>query len=281
VEERNVRLNDCRMVRASWLVAVTLPLISAAPPAVKPRELDLAQFRLVWQDEFDGERLDTSRWQAPAVPRQGASRWDPSQVSVRDGVLRLGIRKTDDPELRYACGAVRTRRDHDPAQALFQQRYGYFEARCRLPRHLDADYWAAFWMMGGRLADDTPDSRDGLEMDIMESFTYGRTPPEPVLAFHWNGYHKLHNEAIFKCGPHPEVRDGKFHTFGLYWDEKVYVGYLDGVEIARTDLVGLGSAGGGKRKSNGPCRQFAYLKLTCEAAPWAGKSPEWEQTMPD
>src|SRR6266536_12257 len=187
-------------------------------PAPSPK-LDLSHFKLVWQDEFEGDRLEPSRWQAPEMIRQGSSRWVSSLVSVCDSMLRLGIRLTSDPVIRYECGAVRTRRDYDPAQTLFLQRYGYFEARCRLPRHVAADYWAAFWMMAGRIADDSPDTQEGLEVDIMESFNFARTP-EHIVAFHWNGYGKNHNTAILKCGKHPEVLDGKFHAYGLYWDEQ-------------------------------------------------------------
>src|SRR5262249_41190035 len=155
---------------------------------------DLSHFKRVWQDEFEGDHLEPSRWQAPAMVRQGHSRWVSSLVSVRDGVLRLGIRRTSDPVIRYECGAVQTRRDFHPTQTLFQQRYGYFEARCRLPGHRAADYWAAFWMMAGRISDDSPDTREGLEVDILESFNFARTP-EHAVAFHWNGYGKNHNMA--------------------------------------------------------------------------------------
>jgi hypothetical protein len=61
---------------------------------------------------------------------------------------------------------------------------------------------------------------------------------------------------------------------------RYYVIFLDGVEVGRTDLMGLGSDEGQRHKSAGPCRQPGYLILSCEAAPWAGASPEWEQEMP-
>jgi beta-glucanase (GH16 family) len=244
-----------------------------------PRKLDLSHFQPVWHDEFDGDRLDSSHWQALEMVRQGHSRWVPSLVNVRGGVLHLGIRRTGDPVIRYECGAVQTRRDFDPAQTLFQQRYGYFEARCRLPRHLSADYWGAFWMMAGRISDDSPDTREGLEVDIMESFQFAH-PAEYSVAFHWNGYGKNHNAAGLKCGTHPELLDGNFHTYGLYWDERYYVVFLDGVEAGRTELLGLGSDQGSRLKSAGPCRQPGFLILSCEAAPWAGASPQWEKDMP-
>jgi beta-glucanase (GH16 family) len=242
--------------------------------------LDLSQFKLTWQDEFDGDMLDPAKWEAPEMPRQGASRWVRSLVKVEGGALHLGIRKTADPKLRYDCGAVRTQYAYDPNRTMFQQRYGYFEARCKLPKHVDADYWGAFWIMAGSVSDRVADSRDGTEIDIMESFNFaGRR--EHTMALHWNGYGKLHNAAGIKCGPHREAADGQFHTFGLYWDEQYYVAFLDGVEVGRTDMIGLGKDEPGKTKSQGTCRRPGYLKLTCEAAPWAGLSHLWEKAMPE
>ncbi len=73
---------------------------AAAPARDESRELDLSKFRLTFSDEFDGDKLDTTKWQAPEMPRQGSARWVKSLVTVRDGALHLGIRLTNDPVLR-------------------------------------------------------------------------------------------------------------------------------------------------------------------------------------
>ena len=127
------------------LVASLLWILGALSNAAEPpQQLDLTKFKLTFSDEFDGDQLDATKWQAPEMPRQGSSRWVKSLATVRDGALHLGIRLTEDPVLRYDCAAVRTRRDYDPSKTMFQQRYGYFEARAKLPKNLKADYWAAF-----------------------------------------------------------------------------------------------------------------------------------------
>ena len=237
-------------------------------------EIDLSKFKLTFSDEFEGDQLDATKWQAPEMPRQGSSRWVKSLATVRDGALHLGIRLTEDPVLRYDCAAVRTRRDYDPSKTMFQQRYGYFEARAKLPKNLKADYWAAFWMMCGNV--NSADTRDGLETDILESFPLAYKT-KVALAFHWNGYGEKHNSTGVELAPTPELRDGEFHRYGLYWDEHVYVAFYDGKEIGRTDLIGLGKSDGGKTQSQGPCQKPGYLKLSCEAAPWAGATDKWEK----
>jgi hypothetical protein len=251
---------------------------AASSPAKGPA-IDLSQFRMTFSDEFDGTELDTSKWEAPEMPRQGASRWVKSLVSVHDGELHLGIRLTDDPVLRYDCGAVRTQRNYDPNQTMFQQRYGYYETRCKQPKHLAADYFADFWLMCGSVGDKTPDTRNGLEVDVFESFHLARKKAMS-MSFHWNGYGALHNVAGFEGRETPQLLDGEFHTYGMYWDEKIYALFIDGFEVGRTDLIGLGSDKNGKTKSQGPCQKPGYLKLTVEAAPWAGATNTWEKELP-
>ncbi len=212
------------------------------------------------------------------MPRQGGSRWTPDQVSVKDGHLRLGIRLTNDPVLRYDCGAVRTQRNYDRNQSMFAQTYGYFEARCKLPRRLDADYFADFWMMAGRVGEGH-NTREGNEIDIFESFELAEGH-QYSFNLHWGGYGKQHNVYGLKCGQQPQLRDGQFHVYGFLWTEQFYAVYVDGVEIGRTDMLGLGSDKDGKMLSNGPCRDAGYLKLTVEAAQWPGKSPGWESDAP-
>lgn len=281
---------DCKRAWSGVLSVVLLTVGSAlaqqegvdavsAKPATGAR-IDLNTFKLTFQDEFEGNQLDPKKWEAPEMTRQGSSRWVKSLVSVKDGLLHLGIRRTDHPQYRYDCGAVRTRAGYDPNRTMFQQRYGYFETRCKLPRNVDKDYWAAFWLMAGSISDRTPDSREGTEIDIMESFNFAGKR-EHTMALHWNGYGKLHNATGIKLGSQRQAADGQFHTFGLYWDEQYYVAFLDGVEVGRTDMIGLGKDEPGKTKSQGTCRQPAYVKLSCEAAQWSGLSHLWEKEMPE
>ena len=248
--------------------------IAIALSVAHGQELDLSTFKLTFSDEFDGDTLDTAKWQAPEMPRQGSCRWVKSLATVSDGALHLGIRLSQDPVLRYDCAAVRTRKDYDPKQTMFAQRYGYFEARAKLPKNMKSDYWSAFWMMCGDV--NSADTREGIEADILESFQHAGEP-HYGMNFHWNGYGKEHNSTGIKLAPTPELADGGFHRFGLYWDQHVYVAFFDGREVGRTDLVGLGSKENGKTPSQGPCQRPGYLKLSCEAAAWAGATNQWEK----
>ena len=259
-------------------ISAALPHTPTPAAAQKPK-IDLRKFKITFHDEFDGKQLDTTKWEAPEMPRQGSSRWVKSLVRVEKGLLHLGIKLTNDPVLRYDCAGIRTQRNYDPNQTMFQQRYGYFETRCKLPKNLKADYWGSFWMMCGKVADQTSDTRDGLEVDILETFHFA-SKNAYSLSFHWNGYGAKHNSVGSECAPTPQALDGKFHRYGLYWDETVYVAFFDGVEVGRTSLMGMGSKEGGKTPSNGPCQKPGYVKLCTEAAAWVGASSDWEKQMP-
>ena len=268
-----------KMILGLSVVAVAKGLDAEVPTPTLHHGIDLSKFKMTFHDEFEGKALDTTKWEAPEMPRQGTSRWVKSMVRVENGLLHLGVRLTKDPVLRYDCAGIRTQRNYDPYQTMFQQRYGYYEARCKLPANCKGDYWGSFWMMCGKVGDQTPDTRDGLEVDILETFHFA-TKDFYSLSFHWNGYGAKHNSTGAVCKPTPQARDGKFHRYGLYWDENVYVAFFDGEEVGRTSLKGLGSKEGGKTLSNGPCQKPGYVKLCTEAAPWAGASPNWEKEMP-
>lgn len=262
--------------------------ISATSGATPPASIVLAglddnvPLALVWHDEFDGAAIDETKWDVPSRARQGASFWHPSNVSLTNGVARFDIHRMsrDEYTFRYQSACLRSRKDHDPKQTRFEFTYGYTEVRCRLPRHVRADYWAAFWLMGGDVLANAPDSRDGMEVDIFETFSLWNNATLNH-ALHWGGYGKTHNMANFKSENMTALLDGEFHTFGLYWDENEYVFYVDGRVTARTPATGLGRVVDGKPLSSGTCRKPAYIKLSVEAAPWAGPNGGWESNLPE
>jgi lysophospholipase L1-like esterase len=265
-------------------LAKLLPSLVAPKAAAPAAPLDLSRFALVWQDEFDGPALDRAKWDTPHQDRQGASRWRSRNVSLADGLLTIKIAKTDDPVYRYESACVRTSTGYAPTNYLFSYTYGYLESRLRLPQHVRSDYWTGFWLLAGDVvAGRTTDTRLGSEIDIFETFDLwdlGRLSHN----LHWGGYGKAHNAGGAKSGPHPELLDGQFHTFGLYWDEAQCVYFVDGQPVALTDAQGLGAAkakdGVPLAKSQGTCRKPAYIKISVEAAPWCGPSSQWESTLP-
>lgn len=255
--------------------------LAGTPGAPAREKISLDGYRLVWGDEFDGDALDTTKWDSPHQNRQDASIWDKRNVHVGDGMLTMDIRKTDDPHWRYESACIRTRKDYHKDQTMFEYTYGYIEARMKLPKHLRSDYWVGFWLMAGNmLGGNDADTRNGCEIDILETFdtwNIGRTKH----TVHWGGYGKSHNAHGVSGGPHLGLLNEDFHTFGLLWEPDAYSFVVDGEVVWKTDFVGLGSDKDGKRKSLGVCHEPAYVKLSVEAAPWSGPRSEWEKEQPE
>ncbi len=278
------------VIWAKGLTEIINKALESKKTAGKPKSadigkpIDLSKMKLIWQDEFDGATLDPKKWQAvPNQQRQSASLWKPSMVSVGDGVCTLKIEKTKDPQWRYVSGCIRTATScGNPATHLFGYKYGYVEARCRLPKHVRADYWFAVWLMAGKLggAEKHGDTRLFTEVDILETFHTSELGSQNHT-LHWANYGKEHNAANVSSGYHLELLDGKFHTFGLLWTEEKYTYYIDGIAVAEDKAVGTGSNKDGKKQSQGTAREPAYIKLSVEAAPWAGPTGGWEKEMPE
>ena len=117
--------------------------------------------KIIFEDDFQGTALDTTKWYAPNnSDRQGRSTWMSDMVSVKDGnlVLRfqkdtaLGATKTTNQNLAnnwLRAGAVRTQTANTPnrhdGEVLFQHNFGYYEVRMKVPRI--AGTWGGFWLM--------------------------------------------------------------------------------------------------------------------------------------
>ncbi|MBN2295911.1 MAG: glycoside hydrolase family 16 protein [Pirellulales bacterium] len=208
--------------------------ILPAPPPGK-------QWKLVWHDEFDGKKLDESKWEIPPdAPRRDAF-WMRKAISLDgSGNLKISTFKEGD---RYIDGCVRTR-------GKFEHAFGYYVARIRL--HDQPGHWPAFWLMGSGVGKIGDEGRDGTEIDIMEKFSLdGRV----CHALHWDGYGK-HHKAATHISRTPGIMKG-FHTFALLWTKDEYIFYIDGKETWRT-------------KAGGVCQVPLFIKLSDEVGKWGG-----------
>lgn len=236
-------------------------------------------YELVWNDEFDGNSVDASKWDCPVQFRQGASLWHPSNVQVTNGCAHFDIKAGPSKKISYESACLRTLKRkslREPEKPLFTYTYGYTEVRCRLPERCDGDYWAAFWLQGVEMGRAGTDSRKGLEVDVLETQTLVRPEGTCWISFHWGGYGEEHSSFTLKP-KYPPLRDRDWHVFGVLWTEREYVFYLDGKEIARTDLVNVGPLNEKTATPpQGVLAKPAYIKLSCEAGAWCGKTGDFD-----
>ncbi len=139
-------------------------------------------------------------------------------------------------ETDYACGILTT-------MGKWTQRYGYFEARMKMPRC--GGLWPAFWTMPDRGKDKDPtgekwwlrtdtnkignDQIGGMEFDIMEHLT-GWGPYRFNSAFHWGGYGKDHKSVGTSNMYVPTDKEG-FFTIGFLWEPGYAAFYGNGEMI--------------------------------------------------
>lgn len=234
--------SQARALLGALLLLAAPSVLSAPPPTpVLPTPPTGLSWHLIWQDEFEGPALDESKWNRLGDSKRRDGFWvrDDAYLSGH-GTLLLRTRKDGD---RYTSGAINT-------QGKFERAFGFFVARCKLPRQ--PGHWPAFWMMGRGVGKIGDDGRDGTEIDIMEApWRDGKV----TFNLHWDGYGKEHRSAGTNTVI-PALMEG-FHDYALWWSPKEYVFYVDGREVWRT-------------RAGGVCQVPLYLKLTEEIGTWGG-----------
>lgn len=221
--------------------ALALQVSAAEVEDTLPPAPEGKAWKLAWHDEFDGERLDESKWDVPPDGRRRDAWWMRKAIRL-DGKGHLVI-STFNEDGRYVDGCVRT-------LGKFEHTFGYYVARIKLQQQ--PGHWSAFWLMGRGVHKVGDEGRDGTEIDIMEKPWLDDTVQH---ALHWDGYGKEHKSAAQKSKA-PGVMKG-FHTFSLLWTPGEYVFYVDGKETWRT-------------KAGGVCQAPLYVKLSDEVGKWGG-----------
>lgn len=190
------------------------------------READ-TEWMLVFSDEFnaeDGSQPTSDKWMR--CQRQGATwnRWlsDSKEVIyIEDG--NLVARAIPNPDqtsdnVPMITGGVKS-------MGKFGFTYGYIEAR--IYNNLWTGNFPAFWMMPEDQSLGWPDCG---EIDIWE-----------VIDTQNRSYHTVHSNWTYDLGKTGSPQSSfnttatydRYHTFGLSWDEKTLIWYLDGKEVGR------------------------------------------------
>lgn len=136
-------------------------------------------------------------------------------ATIQNGVLLITAREESFEGAQYTSARLLTK-------DLFEQQYGRFEARIRLP--FGQGIWPAFWMLGADI-DENPWPGAG-EIDIMEY--RGQEPTILIGSVHGPGYNG--GNAISKEYTLENDRfDTGFHVFGIEWGPDFINYYVDDV----------------------------------------------------
>lgn len=196
---------------------------------------------LVMQDEFDTDGApDSSIWSYDIGTGAGTAAgagWGNNElqyytnrsenVTVQNGILIISAKKESFAGSNYTSARISTK-------GKFEQTYGRFEARIRLP--YGQGIWPAFWLLGDESnADSWPEIG---EIDIMEY--RGQNPTTIIGSLHGPGYSG--GMAISKSYTLKNDRfDTGFHVFGIEWGPEYINYYVDDVlynQITPADVTG-------------------------------------------
>ena len=188
------------------------------------------EWKLVWADEFDGpdnSAVDASRW----VLETGGGGWGNNELEtytkrlenahIESGSLVISAIKetytgSDGITRNYTSARLKT-------QGRFEQRYGRFEARLKLPS--GQGLWPAFWMLGNDIASAGWPACG--EIDIMENV--GREPSTVHGTIHGPGYSGGSGIGAALTLPGGQRFSDDYHVFALEWEPDSLRWKVDGV----------------------------------------------------
>ena len=254
-----------KIIKNVWLIPLLLLQVACSDgrssrndSSVQPDATVPEGYTLVFSDEFDQKESglpDPTKWYYD----EGAKGWGNNELQryipgflgndtcaiVENGELKIIAKQVGD-----AVYSIRM-------NSRESWKYGYFEARLKLPRGRGT--WPAFWMM--------PDKEytwplDG-EIDIMEHVGYD--PCKVYSTIHTEAYN--HRKGTQKSGS--TVVDDPFDTFHIYsveWTAEYIRGLVDGK--SHFEFVN----GKNGDKSSWPFDEPFYLKLNLAwGGDWGGQ----------
>ena len=208
-------------------------MILDTPVTPRGEELDLTGYSLVFEDEFEGDALNTEVWDyRGSGPRRGGFN-AASQVEVKDGTMIMtGEYLTDGT---YGEGWY-------TGMIKLKERYckGYYEIRCKVNE--TPAFWSAFWIQADApyTASISKGGVGGAEIDIFESADTSEliNKNSVTQTIHCAGVDGVeegfqsYNLGAFKGN---DIYN-EYNTYGLMWTDTEYIFYVNGVETRRTSF---------------------------------------------
>jgi len=215
--------------KMNWLFTlIILSSVTASHGGWSQAAAQPTNYVLVWSDEFsapNGSLPDSSKW----IMETGGGGWGNHELEsytnrarnarVQNGNLVITAHKetykgADGITRQYTSARLKT-------LGLFEQKYGRFEARIKIPR--GQGMWPAFWMLGNNIG--TVDWPGCGEIDIMENI--GKEPDKMHGTIHGPGYSGSEGLGGSYTLPSGKFADN-FHIFALEWEPSAIRFYVDG-----------------------------------------------------
>jgi beta-glucanase (GH16 family) len=190
-------------------------------------------WNLVWNDEFDlpdGSAVDPTKW----TQETGNAGWGnnhereyytpgTANAVIQGGSLVITASTQGAAQLQCQYGTCEYTSARMNTSGKFEQQYGRFEARIKLPT--GQGLWPAWWFLGDNIGSvGWPQCG---EIDVMENI--GSTPSTNYGSLHGPGYSGGQDLTGSYTLPGGARLSGDFHLFAVEWDAASIVFYVDGV----------------------------------------------------
>ncbi|MBL7900898.1 MAG: family 16 glycosylhydrolase [Bacteroidia bacterium] len=188
------------------------------------------EYILIFEDDFNGNKLDENYWNVSTTLNGGISDQDATKqwytknnVAVENGMMKIITKEENlknvvwwagESDFRFTSGRVDSRYQ-------FKYDYGKFEARIKIPKA--GGTWPGFWLMSR-----SPDLWN--EIDIFEFWK------NKFNCMQMSTHHEIpdDNHGKYFCTDAFHQDDefySKFHTYGVEWNPFYIKWYLDGIHI--------------------------------------------------
>lgn len=214
---------------------------------------------LIFNDEFDGDEIDSEKWQLSTVPENGSHQYanvvgKDENIWQEDGNLIIQAKKYEGNEEYKTTSASLMSED------LFDFRYGRVDVRAKIPA--ETGMWPAIWMM--------PQDADygwpmAGEIDIMELVSQ---EPNKIYSTIHSG---VYNTPYYNNpGGTLRIKDGTFHddyhTYTMIWEPGVFSFFVDDELVGELSnwenhVTEVGSDAKTKRDYPTPFDKNFYFKL--------------------
>ena len=189
-------------------------------------------FELVWEDEFNEDRLDLSCWNYEiGNGTDGWGNWEAQyydcsedEVSLSDGYLVI---RAHNDGTGWKSGRIKTQR-------RFHFKYGYIEAKVLLPK--GTGMWPAFWLLGCDPEDGSISWPHTGEFDIME-YSPGTQGDKVFATLHTGSNNGGNGYPLGEIQIDDEYL-AEEHRFGLLWTKDGLSAYYDGHLIGSKERPG-------------------------------------------
>jgi beta-glucanase (GH16 family) len=197
-------------------------------------------WKLIWNDEFDGTNLDMGKWNVKTPNLQG------SELKYKNSMENIGLDGNGNLIITLTRDEDGTIKSNGGIYSNFTKAFGYFEARVKFSTQ--PGWWTSFWLSGQPYGEGDDTFLYPQEFDIYEDFYKPKeTKGYDIHQSYWANYGKPNFETkemistneINKILKQNSVllnnikNYTEWHTVALEWTPLEHIFYLDSKETYR------------------------------------------------